>query len=41
MDRKVYKVKVGNQVKQYEEGTAFAKIAKEYQKQYENEIVLV
>ena len=41
MDRKVYKVKVGNQVKQYEEGTTFAKIAKEYQKQYENEIVLV
>lgn len=41
MDRKVYQVKVGNEVKQYEEGTTFAKIAKEYQKQYENEIVLV
>ena len=32
MDRKVYQVKVGNEVKQYEEGTTFAKIAKEYQK---------
>lgn len=31
MDRKVYQVKVGNEVKQYEEGTTFAKIAKEYQ----------
>lgn len=41
MDRRVYQVKVGNEVKQYEEGTTFAKIAKEYQKQYENEIVLV
>ena len=28
MDRKVYQVKVGNEVKQYEEGTTFAKIAK-------------
>lgn len=41
MDRKVYQVKVGNEVRQYEEGTTFAKIAKEYQNQYENEIVLV
>ena len=39
MDRKVYQVKVGNEVKQYEEGTTFAKIAKEYQKQYENDII--
>ncbi len=40
MERQVYQVRVGNEVKQYEEGTSFVKIAKDCQDQYENAIVL-
>ncbi|WP_461811073.1 uridine kinase family protein [Faecalimonas sp.] len=41
MGKKMYKIQIGNQIKLYEEGTTYKKIAEEYQKQYENDIVLV
>lgn len=40
MNRQIYQVKVGNEVREYEEGTTFAEIAKEYEEQYDNQIVL-
>lgn len=41
MERKMYQVQVGEQIRTYEEGTSFEKIAKEFQEQFENQIVLV
>lgn len=41
MNQQIYQVKVGNEVREYEEGTTFAEIAKEYEEQYDNQIVLV
>lgn len=41
MGKKMYKIQIGNQIKLYEEGTTYKKIAEEYQEQYENDIVLV
>ncbi len=40
MNQQTYQVRVGNEVKQYQEGTIFAEIARDYQDQYENQIVL-
>ena len=34
------KVKIGDQVREYENGTAYLEIAKEYQKQYPYDIML-
>ena len=41
MGREMYKIQIGNEIKLYEEGTTYKKIAEEYQGQYENDIVLV
>lgn len=41
MERKMYQVQVGEQIRTYEEGTSFEAIAKEFQEQFENQIVLV
>lgn len=41
MGKKMYKIQLGNEIKLYEEGTTYKKIAEEYQTQYENDIVLV
>lgn len=41
MDEKIIKVQIGTEVKQYKEGTTYLEIAKEYQEQFENDIVLV
>ena len=35
------KIKVGEITKEYEEGTSFFEIAKEYQSEYDSDIVLV
>ncbi|MCI8796098.1 MAG: nucleoside kinase [Dorea sp.] len=41
MDKKMYQVRIGDEIRMYEEGTTYQAIAKEYQKDYENDIVLV
>lgn len=41
MNRQIYQVRVGDEVRLYEEGTTFEEIAKEYAGQYDNQIVLV
>ena len=41
MAEKMYTVRIGEELKQYKEGTSYETIAKEYQKEYENDIVLV
>lgn len=41
MDKKMYQVRIGEETRLYEEGTTYQTIAKEYQKDYENDIVLV
>ena len=41
MSKEMINVQIGNDVKRYEAGTAYQEIAKEYQHQYENDIVLV
>ncbi|WP_461811833.1 uridine kinase family protein [Faecalimonas sp.] len=41
MGKKMYKIQIGNEIKLYEEGTTYKKIAEEYQEQYKNDIVLV
>ena len=40
MDVKTYQVRVNGVVREYEEGTSFEKIAKDFQNQYEHQIVL-
>lgn len=37
----MYQIKINDEIRQYEEGTTYLDIAKEYQKDYENDIVLV
>lgn len=37
----MYNVKIGDEVRAYQEGTPYSEIAKEYQKNFENDIVLV
>ena len=34
-------VRIGSEIKTYPQGTAYAEIAEEYQKNYENDILLV
>lgn len=41
MTEKMVTVQIGTEKKQYPEGTAYLEIAREYQNQYENDIVLV
>ena len=41
MSREMINVQIGNEVKQYEMGTTYLEITKEYQKDYKNDIVLV
>lgn len=41
MAEKMVNVQIGTEVKQYKEGTTYLEIAKEYQEQFENDIVLV
>lgn len=41
MAKEMYKVQIGDEVKLYEEGTTYEEIAREYQHQYEDDIVLV
>lgn len=41
MDRKTYHVQIGEDIREYPEGTTYLEIAKEYQKDYPEDIVLV
>lgn len=41
MAEKMVNLQIGTEVKQYKEGTTYLEIAKEYQEQFENDIVLV
>ena len=41
MTQKMYTVRVGEEERSYKEGTTYEEIAKQYQKDYENDIVLV
>lgn len=41
MEQKMYQVEVEGEVREYPEGTRYLEIAQEYQKNYENDIVLV
>lgn len=41
MGKKMYQVRIGEETRLYEEGTTYRTIAEEYQKEYENDIVLV
>ena len=37
----MYQVKIHDEIRQYEAGTTYLEIAKEYQKEYSHDIVLV
>lgn len=41
MNKEMYRVQVGEELRRYEVGTPYRKIAGDYQEQYENDIVLV
>lgn len=41
MSAEMYTVQIGREVRQYEKGTTYKKIAEDFQKDYENDIVLV
>ena len=41
MNKKMYKIQVGNVTKEYEEGTSYQKIAEDFKQDYADEIVLV
>ncbi len=41
MDKKMYSVQIGDEIRQYEAGTTYRQIAAEHQKDYEDDIVLV
>ena len=41
MDRKTYHVQIGEDIREYPEGTTYLEIAEEYQKDYPEDIVLV
>lgn len=41
MEKQIFNVQVNGEIKQYEEGTTYQSIAEEYQKEAENDIVLV
>ena len=40
MDKLTYQVKIGEEIRTYEEGTTYGEIAREYQKFYDHDIVL-
>lgn len=40
MEKKKYQVRVNEEVREYEEGTSFEDIARDFQNQYEHQIVL-
>ena len=40
MEKKIYRVQVNKKVREYEEGTTFEQIAKDFQAEYEHQIVL-
>ncbi len=41
MGKEMYQVKIGEETRLYKAGTTYREIVKEYQKDYENDIVLV
>ena len=41
MEKEMYNVQIGDEIRQYESGTTYRQIAEEGQEQYENDIVLV
>ena len=41
MEKKMYSVQIGDEIRQYEPGTTYRQIAAEHQKDYEDDIVLV
>ena len=41
MGKEMYQVQIGEEVRQYEAGTTYGQIAADYQKNYEEDIVLV
>ena len=41
MDKEMYSVQIGDEIKRYERGTTYEQIAQEYQKDYPYDIVLV
>ena len=41
MDKEMYHVQIGDTIREYPKGTTYLAIAKEYQKDYEDDIVLV
>ena len=41
MEKRMYNVQIGDDLRVYEEGTPYRKIAEDYQKQYEHDIVVV
>ncbi|MCF2667356.1 MULTISPECIES: nucleoside kinase [Lachnospiraceae] len=41
MEKEMYNVQIGDEIRQYESGTTYRQIAEEWQEQYENDIVLV
>ena len=41
MEKKMYSVQIGDEIRQYEAGTTYRQIAAEHQKDYEDDIVLV
>ena len=40
MEKEMYNVQIGDEIRQYESGTTYRQIAEEWQEQYENDIVL-
>lgn len=41
MEKEMYNVQIGDEIRKYESGTTYRQIAEEWQEQYENDIVLV
>lgn len=41
MEKEMYNVQIGDEIRQYKSGTTYRQIAEEWQEQYENDIVLV
>ena len=41
MEKEMYNVQIGDEIRQYESGTTYRQIAEEWQEKYENDIVLV
>lgn len=41
MEKRMYRVQIGTETREYEEGTSYQKIAQDFRKEYEHDIVLV